>query len=37
MKSTTEYMIGNTAVQIVNKGKRICVVDVKKGNRKAGW
>ena len=30
MKSTTEYMIGNTAVQIVNKGKRICVVDVKK-------
>ena len=30
MKSTTEYMIGNTAVQIVNKGKRICVVDVEK-------
>lgn len=34
MKSTTEYMIGNTAVQIVNKGKRICVVDVKKRKRK---
>lgn len=34
MKSTTEYMIGNTAVQIVNKGKRICVVDVEKKKRK---
>lgn len=34
MKSTTEYMIGNTAVQIVNKGKRICVVDVKKRKQK---
>lgn len=34
MKSTTEYMIGNTAVQIVNKGKRICVVDVKKKKQK---
>ncbi len=34
MKSTTEYMIGNTAVQIVNKGKRICVVDVKKSKQK---
>lgn len=34
MKSTTEYMIGNTAVQIVNKGKRICVVDVKKRKKK---
>ena len=34
MKSTTEYMIGNAAVQIVNKGKRICVVDVKKRKKK---
>lgn len=34
MKSTTEYMIGNTAVQIENKGKRICVVDVKKRKQK---
>ena len=34
MKSTTEYMIRNTAVQIVNKGKRICVVDVKKRKQK---
>ena len=34
MISTTEYMIGNTAVQIVNKGKRICVVDVKKRKQK---
>ena len=34
MKSKTEYMIGNTAVQIVNKGKRICVVDVKKRKQK---
>ena len=34
MKSTTEYMIGNTAVQIVNKGKRISVVDVKKRKQK---
>jgi hypothetical protein len=29
-----EYMIGNTAVQIVNKGKRICVVDVEKRKQK---
>lgn len=34
MKLTTEYMIGNTAVQIVNKGKRICVVDVEKRKQK---
>ena len=34
MKSTTEYMIGNTAVQIVNKGKRVCVVDVEKRKQK---
>ena len=34
MKSTTEYMIGNKAVQIVNKGKRICVVDVEKRKQK---
>ena len=27
-------MIGNTAVQIVNKGKRICVVDVEKRKQK---
>lgn len=30
MKTTMDYMIGNTAVQIINKGKRIKVVDVKK-------
>ena len=30
MKTTMDYMIGNTAVQIVNKGNCIKVVDVKK-------
>lgn len=30
MKNTMEYMIGNNAVQIINTGKKIRVVDVKK-------
>ena len=30
MKTTMEYMVGNTAVQIVNTGKRIKVIDIKK-------
>lgn len=30
MKNTTDYMVGNTAFQIVNKGKKIIVVDVEK-------
>lgn len=30
MKTTMDYMVGNTAIQIINKGKRIKVVDVKK-------
>lgn len=30
MKNTTDYMVGNTAFQIINKGKKIIVVDVEK-------
>lgn len=30
MKTTMDYMVGNTAIQIINKGKKIKVVDVKK-------
>ena len=30
MKLTTDYMVGNTAIQIINTGKRIKVVDVEK-------
>lgn len=30
MKLTTDYMVGNTAIQIINTGKRIRVVDVEK-------
>ena len=30
MKITTDYMIGNTAIQIVNTGKKIKVIDVEK-------
>lgn len=30
MKITMDYMVGNTAIQIVNTGKKIKVVDVKK-------
>lgn len=34
MKTTMEYMVGNTAVQIVNTGKRIKVIDIKKEKKK---
>ena len=34
MKITTDYVIGNTAIQIVNTGKRIKIVDVEKRARK---
>lgn len=38
MKHTTDYMVGNTAFQIVNKGKKIIVVDVEKEKaRKKFW
>lgn len=38
MKQTTDYMVGNTAFQIVNKGKKIIVVDVEKEKaRKKFW
>lgn len=30
MKTTMDYMVGNTAIQIINKGNKIKVVDVKK-------
>lgn len=30
MKTTMEYVVGNTALQIINTGKRIKVVDVEK-------
>ena len=30
MKTTMDYMVGNTAIQIVNTGKRIKIVDVEK-------
>ena len=28
MKITTDYIVGNTAIQIVNTGKRIKVIDI---------
>ena len=34
MKTTLEYMVGSTAIQIVNTGKRIKVIDVRKEQRK---
>ncbi len=34
MKTTMEYTVGNTAFQIVNTGKRIKVIDVKKEKKK---
>lgn len=38
MKTTTDYMIGNTAIQIVNTGKKIKIVDVEKQKvRKRFW
>lgn len=38
MKHTTDYMVGNTAFKIVNKGKKIIVVDVEKEKeRKRFW
>lgn len=38
MKTTLDYMVGNTAIQIVNTGKRIKVIDVEKEKtRKRFW
>ena len=38
MKATMEYMVGNTAVQIINTGNKIKVVDVEKQRiRKSIW
>ena len=34
MKTTMEYTVGNTAIQIVNTGKKIKVIDVKKEKQK---
>lgn len=30
MRTTVDYMIGNTAIQIINKGNKIKIVDVEK-------
>lgn len=30
MKATMDYMVGNTAIQIVNTGKKIKIIDVEK-------
>ncbi len=38
MKTTMDYMVGNTAIQIVNTGKKIKIIDVeKKKIRKRFW
>lgn len=38
MKTTLDYMVGNTAIQIVNTGKRIKIIDVEKEKiRKRFW
>ncbi|MCI8791921.1 MAG: hypothetical protein HFG38_03820 [Eubacterium sp.] len=34
MKITTDYIVGNTAIQIVNTGKRIKVIDIAKERKK---
>jgi cell division protein FtsL len=34
MKSTTDYIVGNTAIRIVNKGSRIQIIDVQKKEKK---
>lgn len=34
MKITTDYMVGNTAIQIINTGKKIKIVDVEKEKKK---
>ena len=34
MKSTMDYMVGNTAIQIVNKGNRIKIINVEKEKKK---
>ena len=34
MKTMMEYTVGNTAIQIVNTGKKIKVIDVKKEKKK---
>ncbi len=37
MKTTQDYLIGNTAVQIIHTRKRIKVVDVEKEKRRKRW
>ncbi len=37
MKTIQDYVIGNTAVQIIHTGKRIKVVDVEKEKRRKKW
>ncbi len=34
MKITTDYVVGNTAIQIVNTGKKIKVIDIDKEKKK---
>ena len=34
MKVTMDYVVGNTAIQIVNTGKKVKIVDVKNRRRK---
>jgi len=34
MRITTDYMVGNTAIQIVNTGRKIKVIDVEKERKK---
>lgn len=34
MKATTDYIIGNTAIQIVHKGNRVRIIDVEKAEKK---
>lgn len=34
MRITTDYMVGNTAIQIVNTGRKIKVIDVEKEKKK---
>ena len=34
MKVTMDYVVGNTAIQIVNTGKKVKIVDVEKQKKK---
>lgn len=34
MKITTDYVVGNTAIQIVNTGRKVKVIDVEKERKK---